>query len=93
MSWGSICFKIWGLVLDTSVRNKKALVSSETTALRVKYTKTRMDINAGKEGRWEPITVAETEIRKGTHTVRCSFLGKDVPNLSQYNTVNIYYCK
>lgn len=40
MSWGSICFKIWGVVSDTNVRNKKQMVtsSSETTGLRATYT-------------------------------------------------------
>lgn len=40
VSWGSICFKIWGVVSDTNVRNKKEMVtsSSETTGLRAKYT-------------------------------------------------------
>lgn len=30
MSWGSICFKIWGVVSDTNVRNKKEMVTSSS---------------------------------------------------------------
>lgn len=56
MSWGSICFKIWGVVPDTNVRNKMEMVtfSSETTEGQI-YTTVKMDINAGKHLRWSPL--------------------------------------
>lgn len=47
------------MVFDTNVRDREAgVTSSSETGLRIKYIKTRMNINAGKCIRWEPIIVA-----------------------------------
>lgn len=63
MSWGLICFKIWGVVLGKNIRIEKVVVffSFEITGLRVECIKIRMDINVGKGSGCEFIVGAEIE--------------------------------